>query len=138
MESGRTARDLPPKEDDMIRFFHEGGFAMYPVLVVGLLLFGASIRYAIDAEPIRRSFINAMALALVAITLFATWIGLAAVFRYMETVKEPEFASTLMTGLKEVSHNGLLGGMLLTVSLILTAVGTYRAGRRELKALREG
>ena len=77
-----------------------------------------------------------MALVLVAATLFATWLGLAAVFHYMETVKEPEFASTLMAGLKEVSHNGLLGGMFLTVSLILTAIGTYRAGRRELKALR--
>jgi hypothetical protein len=28
------------------------------------------------------------------------------------------------------------GGLLLTLSLIATAVGTYRAGRRELTALR--
>ena len=120
----------------MVRFFLEGGVAMYPVLIIGLVLLGASIRYAIDAEPIRRGFIGAMAVALVAMTLFATWLGLAAVFQYMETVKEAEFASTLMTGFKEVARNGILGGMLLTLSLIATAVGTYRAGRRELKALR--
>ena len=120
----------------MVQFFLEGGFAMYPVLIIGLTLLGASIRYAIDAEPIRRSFICTMAWTLVAMTLFATWLGLAAVFHYMETVKEAEFASTLMTGFKEVTHNGILGGMLLTVSLILAAIGTYRAGRRELKALR--
>jgi hypothetical protein len=120
----------------MVQFFMEGGFAMYPILIIGLVLLGASIRYAIDAEPIRRSFIVAMAWTLVAMTLFATWIGLAAVFQYMETVEAAEFASTLMTGFKEVARNGLLGGLLLTLSLIATAVGTYRAGRRELKALR--
>jgi len=120
----------------MAQFFLEGGFAMYPVLVIGLVLLGASIRYAIDAEPVRRGFIHVMAWTLVAMTLFATWLGLAAVFHYMETVKEAEFASILMTGLKEVTRNGILGGALLSLSLILTAVGTYRAGRRELKALR--
>jgi hypothetical protein len=120
----------------MIQFFREGGVAMYPIAVIGLVLLGASVRYAIDAEPIRRGFIIAMAWTLVAMTLFATWIGLAAVFQYMETVKEVEFASTLMTGFKEVARNGLLGGLLLTLSLIATAVGTYRAGRRELRALR--
>ena len=120
----------------MVQFFLEGGFGMYPVLVIGLVLLGASIRYAIDGEPVRRSFIRAMAVALVAATLFATWIGLAAVFQYMETVKEADSAATLMTGFKEVARNGILGGMLLTLSLILTAIGTYRNGRRELKALR--
>jgi len=120
----------------MAQFFLEGGVAMYPILIIGLVLLVASIRYAIDAEPIRRGFINAMALALVAMTLFATWIGLAAVFHYLETVKEAEFAATLMTGLKEVARNGILGGLLLTLSLIVVAVGTYRAGRRELKALK--
>jgi hypothetical protein len=120
----------------MLQFFMEGGIAMYPVLIIGLVLLVASVRYAIDAEPIRRGFITTMAWTLVAMTLFATLIGLAAVFEYMETVKEAEFASTLMTGFKEVARNGILGGMLLTVSLICSAIGTYRAGRRELKALR--
>jgi hypothetical protein len=120
----------------MIQFFLEGGFAMYPVLIIGLVLLGTSIRYAIDAEPIRRGFIAAMALALIATTIFATSLGLAAVFQYLETVAEAEFAATLVTGLKEVSRNGILGGGLLALSLILTAVGAYRAGRRELKAMR--
>jgi hypothetical protein len=120
----------------MVQFFLEGGFAMYPVLIIGLVLLGASIRFAIDAEPIRRGFIYMMAWTLAAMTLFATWLGLAAVFQYLETVPEPEFTSTLMTGLKEITRNGILGGALLAVSLIVTAVGTYRAGRRELKALR--
>ena len=120
----------------MIQFFMEGGFAMYPILIIGLVLLGASVRYAIDAEPIRRSFIHAMAWTLVAMILLATLLGLAAVFHFLETLRDPEFTPTLMMGLKEVTRNGILGGALLTLSLIATAVGTYRAGRRELKALR--
>ncbi len=119
----------------MIRFFIEGGFCMYPILIIGLLLLAASIRYAIDTEPIRRGFIVWMALALAATTAFATWIGLAAVFRYLENVPEKELTATLIIGLKEVTRNGILGGGLLTLSLILTAIGVYRAGRRELKAM---
>jgi len=68
--------------------------------------------------------------------LLATLLGLAAVFHYLETVKEPEFTTTLMMGLKEVTRNGILGGALLTLSLVCDAIGAYRAGRRELKALR--
>jgi hypothetical protein len=120
----------------MLQFFAEGGFAMYPILIIGLVLLGASVRYSIDAEPIRRGFIHAMAWTLVAMILLATWLGLAAVFDAMSRIPEPEFTSTLMIGFKEVTRNGVLGGALLTLSLICTAIGTYRAGRRELKALR--
>ena len=120
----------------MAQFFLEGGAAMYPILIIGLVLLGASTRYAIDGEPIRRGFIHALAWTLVAMILFATWLGLASVFHYMETVAAARFAPTLMIGFKEVCRNGILGGGLLTLSLVLTAIGTYRAGRRELKALK--
>jgi len=120
----------------MVQFFIEGGWGMYPVLVMGVVLVGASIRYAIDAEPVRLRFIAAVSLALVVAMVHATWTCFAAVFHYLEQSKDEQLARALMTGLMESTRPATLGGALLTVALILVAVGAYRAGRRELLALR--
>jgi hypothetical protein len=45
-------------------FFVEGGWSIYPVLLVGLILLASSGRYAIDLEPIRSRFIAALSLSL--------------------------------------------------------------------------
>ncbi len=120
----------------MANFFVEGGCTMFPVSVMGLILVVASIRYALDGEPIRLRFVAALAIALAVTMVVGTWLNVASVFHYMETVKDAEFARTLMTGFMESTRPGLLGGGLLTLSLILVAIGAYRSGRRELKALR--
>jgi hypothetical protein len=120
----------------MVQFFVEGGWGMYPVLVMGLLLIGSSIRYAIDTEPVRLRFIAAISLALVVTMVHATWTCFAAVFHYLEQSKDEQLARSLMTGLMESTRPATLGGALLVVGLILVAAGVYRSGRRELRALR--
>ncbi len=119
----------------MANFFVEGGWGMYPVLILGLLLVTVSLRYARDGEPVRLRFIGALGLTLVVTMLYATWTCVAAVFHYVETVPEAEFRRTLMTGLMESTRPALLGGALLVIALILVAVGVYRVGDRELRAL---
>jgi hypothetical protein len=119
----------------VVNFFVEGGWGMYPVLVMGLLLVGAGVRYARDCEPIRLRFIGALSLALVVTMVHATWTCVAMVFRFLETVPEAEFRRTLMTGLMESTRPAFLGGTLLSLALTLVAVGAYRAGQRELRAL---
>jgi hypothetical protein len=57
----------------MVRFFVEGGWGMYPVLVMGLMPVWAAARYAIDTEPVRLPFIGALGLALVVTMGHATW-----------------------------------------------------------------
>jgi hypothetical protein len=120
----------------MVRFFIEGGWGMYPVLIMGLILIWASVRYAIDTEPVRLRFIGALALALVVTMVHATWTCIAAVFHYLEQSPQMPFARTLVTGLMESTRPATLGGALLTVALILLAVGAYRSTQRELRALR--
>jgi hypothetical protein len=120
----------------MVRFFIEGGWGMYPVLILGLILVWASVRYAVDTEPVRLRFIVAIALALVVTMVHATWTCFAAVFHYLEQSPKGPFAETLMTGLVESTRPATLGGALLTLALILVAVGAYRSTRRELLALR--
>ena len=119
----------------MVNFFVEGGWGMYPVLVMGLLLVWAGFRYARDGEPIRLRFIGALSLALVVTMVHATWTCLAMVFRFLETVPDAEFRRTLMTGLMESTRPIFLGGALLSLALTLVAVGAYRCGERELRAL---
>ena len=120
----------------MIRFFIEGGWGMYPVLVMGLMVVWAAARYALDTEPIRLRFIAAIALALMVTMAHATWTCFAAVFHYLQQSPHVPFARTLMTGLMESTRPATLGGALLVVALILVAVGAYRSTQRELRAIR--
>jgi hypothetical protein len=120
----------------MVRFFIEGGWGMYPVLVMGLMTVWASARYALDTEPVRLRFIAAIALALLVTVLHATWTCVAAVFAYLQQAPGEPTARTLMTGLMESTRPATLGGALLTIALILVALGAYRSTHRELRALR--
>ncbi|MBN2572956.1 MAG: hypothetical protein JXP73_00185 [Deltaproteobacteria bacterium] len=120
----------------MVRFFIEGGWGMYPVLVMGLMLVWAAARYAIDTEPLRLRFITAIALALVVTMVHATWTCIAAVFHYLQQTPQVPFAQTLMTGLMESTRPATLGGALLVIALVLVSIGAYRSAQRELRALR--
>ena len=51
----------------MKTFFVEGGWGMFPVLLVGLVVLYASIRYLVDGEPVRLRFILALSLAQLAL-----------------------------------------------------------------------
>ena len=46
------------------------------------------------------------------------------------------FSRLLVAGLKESTRPALLGFGLLSLSLILVAIGVYRVGQRELRAAR--
>jgi hypothetical protein len=120
----------------MVQFSIEGGWGMYPVAVLGLMLIWAAIRYAVDLEPVRVRSITALALALLATMIHATWTCIAAVFHSLERSPTESFARTLMTGLMESTRPAALGGALLAVALILVAVGAHRSAQRELRALR--
>jgi len=118
----------------MIRFFIEGGWGMYPVLVMGLILVGASIRFSVDMEPVRLRFITVLSLALAVTMLHATLTCVVAVLEYMK--RHPENVTrTLLTGLLESTRTASLGGAFLSIALVLVSVGFYRSGRRELIAL---
>jgi hypothetical protein len=119
----------------MASLFIEGGWGMYPVLVFGLMLLWASGRYAHDLQPARLRFSVAMAVVVIISAFNAMLTAVAATLWYVQDpVRTPdaEFARTLVTGLKESSRAGALGGVLLTLAAVLVAVGVYRAGRREL------
>jgi len=121
----------------MMSFFVEGGWGMWPVLVFGLVLLGTAGRFAWDGEPARLRFALAVAATLLVAMTHAMLTNVAAVFWYVqdpERAPDAELARTVFTGLMESTRPGALGGALLTLGLVLVAVGVYRAGRPELRA----
>jgi hypothetical protein len=122
----------------MYEFFQEGGWSMYPILIVGIILLVSSTRYAIDREPVRIRFITALSLALVALLCQGMLLDAATVLWAVAGDKfPPEMRSqVLMQGMKESTRPGIMGLALLSVSLVLVSIGSYRVGSRELQAAR--
>ena len=120
----------------MMQFFQEGGWGMFPVLVVGLVVLFASTRYLIDGEPVRLRFILALSLAQLALVVQATVADVGAVMNALKHARPEIFSRLLVAGLKECTRPALLGFGLLSLALILVAIGVYRVSQRELKAAR--
>jgi hypothetical protein len=122
----------------MFTAFLLGGFGMYPILVTGLILIVASVRYAIDTEPIRLRFIMATAVAMLAIMLFWTVLDIILMLKAMYDPSEAagkELRDAFAHGLSAVLNQWALGLLDMTVASIVVAIGVYRSGRRQLRAL---
>jgi hypothetical protein len=120
--------------------FAEGGWGMYPVLVLGTLLVVSGGRYAFDGEPIRLRFIVASSLTLMVFSIGGTLSAIAKTLWYLEDetrVPAARYAYVLAEGLKESSRPGVMGLAFLGLGLILVTIGVYRVGRRELSAARD-
>jgi hypothetical protein len=115
-----------------------GGLGMYPILITGIILIVASIRYAIDGEPIRLRFILATVLAMLTMMSFWTICDIVVMLKGMYTsgwTSEP--ARTAMAhGISAVINQWGLGLLDMTIASISVAVGAYRVGYRQLRALR--
>ncbi len=118
----------------MIEFFKEGGWGMWPILVLSLITVGASARFAIKPERRQIGFLFAMALATITSCFHATWTDIGTVFGALSDEKfAPDAVAPriLAEGLKESPRPGALGGSFLTLAAILVAVGMLRLGREE-------
>jgi hypothetical protein len=125
--------------DEMGQFFVEGGWGMYPVLVLSLILVACAGRYAFDSEPVRLRFITALSLTLLAFIVGSVTAGAAKVFWYLESperVPDAMLPRIFAEGMKECSRPAVLGLPLLGLALILVCIGVYRDERRELAAAR--
>lgn len=110
-------------------FMREGGWGMYPVLLIGLVALASATRYAIRPERLCLRFVAVLWLTLLAAVIHATVTDLASVFRYFEDpVRAPdsEISRTLLIGLKESTRPAALGGIFLTLVPLLAAAGVYR------------
>jgi hypothetical protein len=135
-DSGRDERTREKREDRevvMLEFFKEGGWGMWPVLIFGMVSLGAALRFARKPEMSQLKFIGAIVLTTLVCVIHATWTCVAMVFWYLEDpqrVPDAEMTRTLFVGLKESTRPGTLGGLLITLTCLLVAVGMLRAQRK--------
>ena len=112
-------------------FMKEGGWGMWPVLLLGLATLAGAARYASRPAAPWLRFVAALWLTLLVVTVHAVITDLAAVFRYLEDparAPDPQFSRLLVTGLKESTRPAALAGIFLTLASLLAAVGLYRGG----------
>jgi hypothetical protein len=113
-------------------FMREGGWGMWPVLLLGLVALASATRYAIRPERLCLRFVAVLWLTLLTAVAHATVTDLAAVFRYFEDpgrAPDPQVARLLLVGLKESTRPAALGGIFLTLVPLLAAAGVYREYR---------
>jgi len=116
-----------------MQFMIEGGFGMWPVLVFGLFALGAAGRYAWRPQKGRLGFVAGMLITTLSAVVHATWTDVGSVFHYLESVdraSDAQFSRILMEGLKESTRPGALGGMLITLALLVVSIGLHRAHAR--------
>ncbi len=115
-----------------------GGLGMYPILATSIIIIVASIRYAIDGEPIRLRFIIATVIAMLVMMLFWTVCDVVIMLSTMHASHMTGERShvALAEGISAVLNQWGLGLLSMTLAAIAVAIGTYRAGARQLRALR--
>lgn len=115
-----------------------GGLGMYPILATSIIIIVASIRYAIDGEPIRLRFIISTVIAMLVMMLFWTVCDVVIMLSGMHashmTGERAQVA--LAEGISAVLNQWGLGLLAMTLAAIAVAIGAYRAGARQLRALR--
>jgi hypothetical protein len=110
-------------------FMREGGWGMYPILMLGIVALASATRYAIKPERLCLRFVAVLWVTVLAAVVHATVTDVAAVFRYFEDpVRAPDdqIVRLLFGGLKESTRPAALGGIFLTLVPLLAAAGIYR------------
>jgi hypothetical protein len=114
-------------------FMREGGWGMWPVMLLGLVTLASAVRYMVRPERYCLPFIAALWVTLAAAVIHATVTDVAAVFHYLEDpIRAPDgqVARLLVAGLKESSRPAALGGIFMTLVPLFVAGGFYRAAYR--------
>lgn len=112
-------------------FMREGGWGMWPILVLGLVALAGAIRYAARPERLYLRFIAALWLTLLVSVVHASVTDVAAVLGYFDDTaraSDSEIPRLIIAGLKESTRPAVLGGIFLTLVPLLAAVGIYREG----------
>ena len=118
----------------MVDFFMEGGWGMWAILIFGVTLLGAAVRFAAKPRRDQIPFLAAMALTTLVSSFHATWTAFGAVFNAMsdeKRVPDAQMSRVLMEGLKECTRPGSFGGAMLTLACVLFAVGVLRMGKSD-------
>jgi nitrate reductase NapE component len=107
--------------------FQEGGWAMYPVVALGLVAVGTAARFALRGEHQLLAFIRWTLGSLLLVGAFGFTVGMMKVLHYAQGVSDPLLTSRLiMEGLAEAANNPACALMFGVISSVCIAVGQRR------------
>src|SRR5262245_14990670 len=110
--------------------FKEGGWGMYPTLILGLVTLVVAARFSWQPERRPLAVIAALWLTTFAQILHTTLIDISAVLHALVHV-DPELRTKVMfEGFKECTRPGIMGGVFLILTLLCVAIGLNRAAQR--------
>ena len=109
-------------------FMREGGWGMWPAMLLGLASLASAIRYALRPEKQWLRFVAALWLTLVVSVVHASITCVAAVFGYFQDPARALDPRLVLIGLKESTRPAVLGGIFLTLVPLLAAIGIFRDG----------
>ena len=107
----------------MTEAFHQGGWGMYPTLVIGLILLGNAFGFAIAPDARRRALVRTLA----SLTMLVASLGFVSGL-IKSCIAADGAIDLVIRGFGESLNNIGLGiGMLVTAG-VATAIGVYRRG----------
>jgi hypothetical protein len=116
----------------MIEIFRDGGWGMWAILFVGILLIVDAARFAHTPDPKRLGFLRMLALSIVSASVCTTLMDISKVFGVLareDKIPDGQIVRILFEGMKECMSPGMFGAVILTITALLVAVGMLRRAR---------
>lgn len=113
-------------------FYLEGGFGMLPTTLFGFSLVAAGALYLLRPEKRFYGLLLSLGLLNLVSGLLGTTVGVINTFHYLERVAPAEQFKLTALGCAESLNNMVLAFIFLALTLLLVAIGAYRAARRKM------
>jgi hypothetical protein len=111
----------------MSEFFRDGGYGMFPTLVIGLLLLATAVLYAVRPTPKRARVGLVLGLVTLASGLLGASVGMAMSAHFIPKVAKADQLEILAQGFAESIHNVVLALIVVVLAGLVASVGAARS-----------
>ncbi|MBK8212752.1 MAG: hypothetical protein IPK71_03305 [Myxococcales bacterium] len=111
----------------MSEFFKNGGYGMFPTLVVGLFLLATAVLYAVRPSGRRARVALVLGTVTLASGLLGASAGMATTAHFIPQVPKGDQLEILAVGFGESIHNVVLALVVVVLAGLVASVGALRA-----------
>lgn len=111
----------------IVQFFREGGFGIWPTLLLGVTALSLAIHHALTPRPAHLPLLIGLGLATLAAGALGTCMGFMATFKYIQHVPQAEQGTIAMLGISESLTNVVLALIVCVLLPLLGGIGSWRA-----------